>query len=1135
MNSGVGARLSYRVLILAVVLVFQGWAPPASGQTTELEQKKAYDAEVEKLVKQLIAEAEQLDVFEKPSPRPVFTRPHRMVRDMSVDLAPTMLKRMTGKLTGNDYRDTYIRWHMIWLVNEMLDDAFASYRQTFLATGDREFSIPPDTSDRIVRLIKAMPGPLQYTFRNTTRWVPPDIAGRYFRLVNQVRVTVGFPPFERTYHGRAALAHVDGATKARFEAILKEAAELRKQISPIVDKELRARNHIARHMNRIVREYRGDLVYAAVKSGDTGTLRLVIDEVGRQVGKDQQIGYDLMAYVYLAAFTGSLSLYDEDTLSDVRRKLDSIARASDEFRRVKIGQKPAPNYLVPKVRNFADYSYHMREILETPELVRQFLLSFETPSRQSVPAKPTTPFDPKRLSLDQIHDAITRATRALNDEHSVHRNILPAYRVRSDYEMWNAHRAGKGVQRQEIYHEAGNQSVVAWALLAGGNSYQDPRLFKRINWVLAADTPYVFDRGMRLMMLKELSYDRWGAYVNRDAKWLRLAITEKGGFTYEYLAKEKDREKWGNHADGQYGVLGLWAAAEAGVDIPESVWKRIDAQWRLTQQKTDGDAPAGWALGMLNVSNAGKVPAEWKRVSAPMTAGGVAVLSLTERYLREDKDGNSKALAKGLAWLDKHFRIDESGPEVDWFYYMWTMQRVGQASGYATFNKIDWFREVTTEMLNRQQPDGLWRDPNNRVGMAASSAFALLFLGNTLDPVGVAKLRYAGDWHDRPNDIWNFISYASDRYEYPTTWQIVEPNQPVYELIEAPLMYLSAGGKVELTDTHIKRIREYIDAGGMLVLNPDKANSTVSQSLRQLVERLYPDRELEKVENDHLFYNIHRQVRPNVQMQAISNGVRPLVVQFTRDIGKGLQENETIKSESFLALSNLYLYSIGLNPRRTRLQTDYLPTSNRPTRWSVSAARIQYEGGYDPEPGALTQLRNLLREKHAVDLKLAVAQPGELSKSTEIAYLTTTGDGGLTDTQAEALRDWVYAGGTLWLDAAGGSKTAVDAAFKMLGQIAPDSVPLPLPSTSPIVTGRKLPGNPYDNRNVGYRLFALHQMGPTSNQRLQAVMINDRPAIIFSPEDLTAGVAGLNQWGIFGYSVGSARKLAVNGVLDTLK
>ncbi len=709
----------------------------------------------------------------------------------------------------------------------------------------------------------------------------------------------------------------------------------------------------------------------------------------------------------------------------------------------------------------------------------------------------------------------------------------------------NRYSQGKPIY-QEIINETGNHALVCWAMLAAGESYQDPRLLRRISWVLAGDTPYTYDRGMRLMMLSRLPAALFADAARRDAAWLEAAVTDEGNFNEEYFGGPSTG--LGDHGSGLYGVLGLRGAERLGIELNnKKTWTPIDKQWRFTQQKTPGDQPAGWAVGIPQPDTAASSDSRKPRtansrstVTGPMTAGGVATLTLTERTLNGPKltepgrDNVSTELRKGLRWLDENFDPAQS-QGMDWYYYMWTVQRVGQASGRRTFNGTDWFRAVTAEMLNRQGYDGLWHDPTGNQGKLLSTGFALLYLANALEPVAVSKLRFDGAWDNRPNDLWNFAEYASDVYETDTTWQIVGLDQPVYELADSPLIYLATHEPFTLTDAETERLREYIQAGGMLVFNPEAPFSRVSDSVDALVDALFPGRKLEPVAEFHPFYNLHTKLNPSVPMRMIHNGVRPLMVVFTRDLGRGLQTNDTKRDiDSFVALSNLYLYAVGTESKRTRLQTHYVAPPTRQPSERVSIARIQYAGEFDPEPGALSQLRAVMARDHGINLDIQTVTPDRLADQ-RIAFLTTPGNSHLTDDQATALRTWIEAGGTLWLDAAGGTPDAVNAANALLAKTFPGQAVTPLAEQSPIYTGEGLGFDAHDNRRVTFSRFAQRQMGQSPDPRLQAVTIDGRAAVIYSPEDLTAALAGCEHWGIFGYSPDSARNLAANGVLNAMR
>src|SRR5690606_25066627 len=99
-----------------------------------------------------------------------------------------------------------------------------------------------------------------------------------------------------------------------------------------------------------------------------------------------------------------------------------------------------------------------------------------------------------------------------------------------------------------------------------------------------------------------------------------------------------------DHSASQYGVLGAWACERAGLEVPDSYWRTVEAAWRESQDKS-----GGWSYT--------RRPTETRGVTASMTAAGIATLFITQDYLRADAGircvGNIRdtGLEKGLAWI----------------------------------------------------------------------------------------------------------------------------------------------------------------------------------------------------------------------------------------------------------------------------------------------------------------------------------------------------------------------------------------------------------------------------------------------------------------------------------------------------
>src|SRR5258705_12181808 len=93
-----------------------------------------------------------------------------------------------------------------------------------------------------------------------------------------------------------------------------------------------------------------------------------------------------------------------------------------------------------------------------------------------------------------------------------------------------------------------------------------------------------------------------------EALVLQQAMKNKGKARglFNYV---RDTGQRYDHSVSQYGVLGLWAAAQANIEINSNVWKNMDEAWRAKKDKN-----GGWRYS----------DNEKEEVRASMTAAGVA-------------------------------------------------------------------------------------------------------------------------------------------------------------------------------------------------------------------------------------------------------------------------------------------------------------------------------------------------------------------------------------------------------------------------------------------------------------------------------------------------------------------------------
>ena len=273
----------------------------------------------------------------------------------------------------------------------------------------------------------------------------------------------------------------------------------------------------------------------------------------------------------------------------------------------------------------------------------------------------------------------------------------------------------------------GENALCVYALLQCNDAISDPDLTARSSFMSAAieamknqpiDARFeTYGRSLRAnaLALVDRSADR--SVLTNDVGWL-LSAQREGAYTYAMPAGDADRQAqvWDN-SNSQYGLLGVWAGAEAGMSIPDSYWREVQSHWAGCQ---NADGSFGYSEG--------------RDGALSMTAAGVATLFIVHDFLAltapTGSDSRSAALMKALAWMNDGDRIlqEPSNPHFR-TYALYGITRAGLASGCKFFGRHDWYTELALRQLKLQHADGSFGD-------SIDTAFTLLFLARaSSDPL----------------------------------------------------------------------------------------------------------------------------------------------------------------------------------------------------------------------------------------------------------------------------------------------------------------------------------------------------------------------------------------------------------------
>jgi hypothetical protein len=698
----------------------------------------------------------------------------------------------------------------------------------------------------------------------------------------------------------------------------------------------------------------------------------------------------------------------------------------------------------------------------------------------------------------------------------------------------------------------GFTAVATYALLASGENPQEPRLARAIDFLKSADMTGTYAVGLRCLVWQQLEPTaEVRVLAKRDAelliKDLNRAGAGKGGWDYDDPTGKGGRI---DHSVSQYGVLGLWACMQCGYDVNPEVWELIDKTWK-GHQFDDG----GW-----NYDGDGKGIGS-RDETASMTAAGVATLFITQEILRSNEGlgckGNisNENVDKGLRWMSaNNFQgVHENN------YAWYGVERIGVASGYKYFGDKDWYAAGAEELVRRQAKDGSF--PSNFAGSTPipSTAFALLFLARGRAPVIMNKLDYSpvaakaegGDegsravtravnWNQRPRDVANLASWTAARVERDLNWQIVNLTASPEDLHDAPILFIAGSESIPLDDASVDKLRAFVQQGGLVLGNGDCGKEIFNKSFRALGKKMFPKYEFRALPVNHPIYKEQQydadrwKIKPKVE--GLSNGVRELMLLVPdADPARAWQaRQDRAREELFQLGANVFLYAVDKSNLLYKGQTHVVKDKGGETKQTLRVARLLVGDNPDPEPGGWKRLANVMKNDHKVALTVeSIGLGAERLSGFKVAHLTGTSAFKLPEAARKELTDFVAGGGTLVVDAAGGSAPFAEAAEQELettfGAEAAKGLARPLRSDHHVFT---LPGARIDR--FTYRRFARKILGELKGTRLKGIKAagpGDRVGVFYSREDLTAGLVGQPVDGILGYDPATATAILRNVLL----
>lgn len=576
---------------------------------------------------------------------------------------------------------------------------------------------------------------------------------------------------------------------------------------------------------------------------------------------------------------------------------------------------------------------------------------------------------------------------------------------------------------------------------------------------------------------------------------------------------------WDN-SNSQYGLLGVWAGAEVGIEVPDSYWNEVEGHWTRWQLR-DGT----W--GYRAFDNKGTLG---------MTAAGVASLLVTHDYLDVPqlrgaigREPYSPNLAAGLAWLEVgDHSVDVLGPDTHYVGYdLFGIERIGLASGFKYFGSHDWYREMGQQLAAWQFPNGSWGHEDHGVDTVVETAYMLLFLSRGRHPVMMTKLKFGKYWDNRPRDLANLAKFAGRELERPLNWQVVGIEHDWPDYFDSPVLYIASHEAPKLQEADFAKLRNFVLAGGLIFTQADGGSEAFNKWVPELAKHIAPNFRLEPLPDNSPIYNIQYKVPTHPPMLGVSNGARLLLVHSPRDLSLAWQERSTeTRRWAFEIGTNVFIYASGKPDLRNRLDSPYIPPPPKrdtPTK-TMPLIVLKYDGNWNPEPAAWFRMSRYVQWEGGPVLDIASVPITELHPDAcPIATLTGTDAHAFMAAETSALGAYVRAGGTLLIDSTGGENAFTHSVRETLLKAAfADAAEEPIGPAHPLL--RDLGSGA--GSTLRLRSFAIERLGRVAPS-IQLLHVG-KGCVVFSALDLTSGLLGTHTWGVLGYESASAEKFVSN-------
>jgi hypothetical protein len=575
--------------------------------------------------------------------------------------------------------------------------------------------------------------------------------------------------------------------------------------------------------------------------------------------------------------------------------------------------------------------------------------------------------------------------------------------------------------------------------------------------------------------------------------------------------------------------------ADQGLRVPDTVLKKTVAMY-VADQNSNG----GWSNSSKGKDAEGSDGVLSIRALANLAAFGL------DQSCREGAAKSDFAIAdaarEAVKYLrDNNYRWLATGkePPDPWAlrqaYYLGSFVHVlpGEMLGGTRL-----VQDFCLPLATRQEDGGNWRGP-------LETAFALYLLAQEAQPPLICDLVDA----DAPSIGNRALLAAVEHLSLAGPLAVrydrarIGPDFKLWE--KTPLVFLDATDKFKLADDEKKNLRDYVAAGGTILVQIHCGKKEVLDAVTRELQPLWPAIVLQPLRPNHPVWTCDSSISSGIRspILGLDDGVRTFAFLFQKNLigdlaagavaGGNPTAFQMFRNVAAYALEGDWNFTKPLNTAGPAIPATLQPGKARTIAVAlvVPAARADAPSEAPPLPYNGWPLAAEPITKAAPKFKLLGPKPlaatNENLSICDLAYLSVTSSAALGDDELAALKNYVAGGGFLLLEARLGDE-ALDKSARKIS----DALGLQIESAkgSPLLTGQFGGGaNGYDVSKTSPRKGGK-LLAPAETD-LRLLTLAGKTVGVYSPLDLNVSASGIRCWGLRGYSPAEARQILANIIL----